>query len=67
MRTDSGEILISDKGIELVKGEQIGMFEMGSTIVLVFEGPEDTKFHVKEGDRVWLGQELVTTVNNNKL
>jgi phosphatidylserine decarboxylase len=36
------------------------MFEMGSTIVLVFEAPEGTKFHASEGDRVWLGQELVT-------
>jgi len=36
------------------------MFEMGSTIVLVFEGPADTKLHVEEGMRLWLGQEIVT-------
>jgi len=34
---------------------------MGSTIVLIFEGPQDTKLHIQEGDRVWLGQKLVTT------
>ena len=37
------------------------MFEMGSTIVLLFEAPEGTKVEVKDGDRVLLGQELVNT------
>jgi hypothetical protein len=38
----------------------MGWFEMGSTIVLVFEAPVGTQFHVSEGSRVLLGQELVT-------
>lgn len=40
---------ISDSGVDFIKGEEIGMFEMGSTIVLVFEGPENTELHVTEG------------------
>ena len=31
-----------DQGVTFVKGETIGWFEMGSTIVLIFEGPQDT-------------------------
>lgn len=32
----------TDKGINLLKGEELGWFEMGSTIVLIFEGPKET-------------------------
>jgi phosphatidylserine decarboxylase len=31
------------------------MFEMGSTIVLMFECPESTKFTVKEGEKLRMG------------
>ena len=34
--------MITEEGVNFVKGEQIGWFEMGSTIVLIFEGPEST-------------------------
>ena len=51
----------TEKGVSLLKGEELGWFEMGSTIVLIFEGPKSTKLNVKEGGRVWLGQEIVTT------
>jgi phosphatidylserine decarboxylase len=29
-------------GVNILKGEELGWFEMGSTIVLIFEGPQDT-------------------------
>jgi phosphatidylserine decarboxylase len=60
-RPDTDPLQINDTGIDFLKGEETGMFEMGSTIVLVFEGPQDTQLHVKEGMRLWLGQEIVTT------
>jgi biotin carboxyl carrier protein len=37
-----------------------GRFEMGSTIVLIWESAPDTCVHVNEGDKVQLGQSLVT-------
>ena len=42
---DSGSVLkrftITPSGVLLRKGEEIGMFEMGSTIALIFECPPD--------------------------
>jgi len=37
-----------------------GRFEMGSTIVLIWESAANTHVHVNEGDKVKLGQKLVT-------
>ncbi|CAN8324828.1 unnamed protein product [Cochlearia groenlandica] len=56
-------------GVELEKGKEIGVFNMGSTVVLVFEAPtatspegsrssSDFRFCVKQGDRVQVGQAL---------
>lgn len=52
---------IRENGLELLKGEMTGRFEMGSTIVLIFEGPQDTKIHLHEGQKLRLGEEIVTT------
>lgn len=38
------------------KGEQMGMFKFGSTVVTVFEAPANFKWDVKEGDAVRYGQ-----------
>ena len=43
------------------KGEMVGRFEMGSTIVLIWESPINTRVHVLEGQKLVLGQKLVTT------
>lgn len=40
-----------------------GRFEMGSTIVLIWESSSDTHVHVNEGEKVCLGQKLVTIKN----
>ena len=32
---------VTENGIFLRKGEELGMFEMGSSIVLLFECPQD--------------------------
>jgi phosphatidylserine decarboxylase len=48
-------------GLTIRKAEELGWFEMGSTIVLIFEGPQDTQLHIKEGQRLFLGDHIVTT------
>ena len=50
-------------GVSFKKGETTGWFEMGSTIVLIFEGPQDTQLHISEGQKLRMGEEIVTTVN----
>lgn len=51
---------LSDAAITFQKGEMTGRFEMGSTIVLIWESAVNTRVHVFEGEKVKLGQKLVT-------
>lgn len=46
--------------IEFAKGDEVGTFKLGSTIVLVFEVPKDKNFvfDVQPGDKVQMGQAL---------
>ena len=41
------------------KGEMTGRFEMGSTIVLIFECDKETTLKVEPGMKLNLGQEIV--------
>lgn len=43
-------------GITLMKGDEVGRFNLGSTIVLVFEAPREFEFVVHPGQRVQYGQ-----------
>ncbi|VDD79429.1 unnamed protein product [Mesocestoides corti] len=44
--------------IAATKGELFGEFNFGSTIVLIFEAPEEFEFSVRQADRVRVGQPL---------
>lgn len=44
--------------VSFQKGELFGQFNMGSTIILLFEAPKDFKFELNAGDRVLVGQAL---------
>eukprot|EP00753_Platysulcus_tardus_P005211 PLAT12996.1.p1 GENE.PLAT12996.1~~PLAT12996.1.p1 ORF type:complete len:439 (-),score=125.67 PLAT12996.1:53-1369(-) len=43
---------------QLPAGSEVGMFKLGSTIVLAFEAPTDFRFSVAAGDTVRLGERL---------
>ena len=43
---------------QLAKGEELGRFNLGSTVVLVFEAPIDFTFAVSPGQLVKLGEAL---------
>ena len=45
-------------GVRLGKGQRLGTFQMGSSIVLVFEAPKEFEFCVNPGDSVRYGQPL---------
>jgi phosphatidylserine decarboxylase len=44
-------------GIELKRGEEIGCFELGSTVILLFE-KDRAELSVKKGDRVQVGKSI---------
>ena len=51
--------------VNINKGEYFGEFNLGSTIVLVFEAPENFKFNfVMEGDTVMVGRPIL---ENNQI
>lgn len=49
--------------IELEKGDLIGQFNMGSTIVLLFEAPKNFKFNIQPGQKIYVGQPIGSVVD----
>ncbi|XP_078142457.1 phosphatidylserine decarboxylase proenzyme, mitochondrial [Centroberyx gerrardi] len=45
-------------GVALQKGEALGEFNLGSTIVLLFEAPHDFAFDLRPGQRIRVGEAL---------
>jgi phosphatidylserine decarboxylase len=42
--------------VELKRGDEVGKFNMGSTIVLISEVPKNFKFNILAGQKVRMGQ-----------
>lgn len=45
-------------GFPLRKGEEVGGFKLGSTVVLVFEAPESFRFTLEVGQKIQMGESL---------
>ncbi len=48
----------ASKGSKFTAGEPIGTFELGSTIVLILNGPSDFKWTMNVGEKIKMGQSL---------
>ena len=56
--------LYCDKvGIDIKKGDRVGAFNLGSSIVLIFEAPKNFQFNVSPGQKVYYGQPLGIITN----
>lgn len=49
---------VAEGGVALQKGEAMGEFNLGSTIVLLFEAPKDFTFCLKHGQPIRVGEGL---------
>lgn len=47
---------LDNDGINIKKGEMFGEFNLGSTIVLIFEAPDNFNFKINKGQKVMFGQ-----------
>ncbi|ALC47440.1 CG5991 [Drosophila busckii] len=50
---------------KFVKGDLIGQFNMGSTIVLLFEAPKNFKFDIAAGQKIRVGESLGHIAEHN--
>ncbi|XP_048874905.1 phosphatidylserine decarboxylase proenzyme, mitochondrial isoform X3 [Brienomyrus brachyistius] len=50
----------NQEGVCMRKGEHLGEFNLGSTIVLLFEAPRDFTFSLKPGQKIRFGEALGT-------
>jgi phosphatidylserine decarboxylase len=49
---------VYEKEVSLNKGDTVGKFHLGSTIVLVFEAPKSFQWKVNAGEKISLGQRI---------
>lgn len=55
---ERGYVDDNTKGVSLRRGERMGAFNLGSTIVLIFEAPKDFEFLVHRGQKLQYGEPI---------
>jgi phosphatidylserine decarboxylase len=55
------------KGLPVKRGELFGEFNLGSTIVLIFEAPENFEFNINQNEKVFYGNKLGSAVFSSYL
>ncbi|XP_068190704.1 phosphatidylserine decarboxylase proenzyme, mitochondrial isoform X3 [Antennarius striatus] len=55
---EGGVASVDGGGVALQKGAAVGEFNLGSTIVLLFEAPKDFSFNLQPGQRIRVGEGL---------
>ncbi|XP_038563206.1 phosphatidylserine decarboxylase proenzyme, mitochondrial isoform X3 [Micropterus salmoides] len=56
--SEGGVVSADGGGVVLQKGAPVGEFNLGSTIVLLFEAPKDFTFNLQPGQRIRMGEGL---------
>ena len=47
-------------GFSFQRGESLGGFDLGSSIVLIFTAPDNLKFHIEPGQKMKYGDPLAS-------
>lgn len=56
--SEEGVVSVPAEGVALQKGAAVGEFNLGSTIVLLFEAPKDFSFNLQPGQPIRMGEGL---------
>ena len=57
-KIENGQLITSSNPMSKGKGDHIGWFSLGSTIILIFTAPDSFKFTANSGDKLLVGQPL---------
>ena len=63
IRTVNNNLFKSYKNVTIKKGEELGGFKLGSTVVFIFQTKKNTRMNHKKGDLIRLGDPLSSNID----